>query len=204
MKGLDLLELELRRLPHVAYVGFMDRPDTLVVQVLALANPDPGTLRSQAERACRAHLDRPFVVEIAGGTRPSRIRLLDVQLVTGAGGEGAPPASADPAAVQVEVRLGYEGMCTVGRARGGDPTAAASATFEALQALGADVPFQVEAAALFEHVLGEGVMLVLGSDHSGQRYGVAAGASVEQAAVRATLHALNRYLATQTLPALSA
>ena len=72
------------------------------------------------------------------------------------------------------------------------------------QALGADVPFQVEAAALFEHVLGEGVMLVFGSEHAGQRYGVAAGASVEQAAVRATLHALNRYLATQTLPALSA
>ena len=200
MKGLDLLELELRRLPHVAFVGFTDRPDTLVVQVLALANPDPGALRHQAERACRAHLDRPFVVEIAGGTRPSRIRLLEVQLVPADG------AAADSAAdaVEVEVRLGYEGMCTVGRARGADPTAAASATFEALQALGADVPFEVEAAALFEHVLGEGVMVVLGSQHSGQRYGVAAGASVEQAAVRATLHALNRYLATQTLPALSA
>lgn len=191
MKGLDLLELELRRLPNVAYVGFTDRPDTLVVQVLALATPDPGALRIQAERACRAHLERPFVVEIAGGSRPSRIRLLDVQLVK-------------EEEVQVEVRLGYEGMCTVGRARGNDPTAAASATFEALQALGADVPFQVEAAALFEHVLGEGVMLVLGSEHSGQRYGVAAGASIEQAAVRATLHALNRYLSTQTLPALSA
>lgn len=189
MKGLDLLELELRRLPHVAFVGFHERVDTLVVQVLALANPDPGALRSQAERACRAHLDRSFVVEIAGGTRPSRIRLLDVQVVTGG---------------DVEVRLGYEGMCTVGRAPGGDPSAAASATFEALQAMGADVPFQVEAAALFEHVLGEGVMLVFGSEHAGQRYGVAAGASIEQAAVRATLHALNRYLATQTLPALSA
>ena len=191
MKPLDLLELELRRLPHVAFVGFSERPDTLVVQVLALGTPDPGLLRSQAERACRAHLDQSFVVEIAGGTRPSRIRLLDVQLL----GDGA---------VEIEVRLGYEGMCTVGRAPGGDPTAAASATFQALQALGADVPFQVEAAALFEHVLGEGVMLVLGSETSGQRYGVAAGTTIEQAAVRATLHALNRYLATQTLPALSA
>lgn len=190
MKGLDLLELELRRLPHVAFVGFLERPDTLVVQVLALATPDPATLRIQVERSCRAHLDRPFVVEIAGGSRPSRIRLLDAHLV-------------DEDEVQVEVRLGYEGMCTVGRAPGSDPTAAASATFEALQALGADVPFQVEAAALFEHVLGEGVMLVLGSAHSGPRYGVAAGASIEQAAARATLHALNRYLSTQTLPALS-
>jgi hypothetical protein len=192
MKALDLLELELRRLPHVAFVGFTDRADTVVVQVLALASPDPTTLRAQAERACRAHLDGPFVVEIAGGTRPSRIRLLDVQLRQDRDND-----------VEVEVHLGFEGVHTVGRARGGDPTAAATATFEALQRLGAPVPFQVEAAALFEHVLGEGVMLVLGSEQSGQRYGVAAGASVEQAAVRATLHALNRYLATQTLPLVS-
>ena len=192
MKPLDLLELELRRLPHVAFVGFQERSDALLVQVVALANPDPTLLRSAAERACRAHLDRAFVVELAGGTRPSRIRLLDVQLRRDVDDD-----------VEVEVHLGYEGVHTVGRARGGDPTAAAVATFEALQRLGAKVPFQVEAAALFEHVLGEGVMLVLGSEQSGQRYGVAAGASIEQAAVRATLHALNRYLATQTLPLVS-
>ncbi|HVF31790.1 MAG TPA: hypothetical protein VM933_02025 [Acidimicrobiales bacterium] len=192
MKALDLLELELRRLPQVAFVGFRDRPDTLLVQILALDGADPGLLRTSAERACRAHLDRPFVVEVAGGTSPSRIRLLDVQLRRDVDDD-----------VEVEVHLGFEGAHTVGRARGGDPTAAAAATFEALQRLGAKVPFQVEAAALFEHVLGEGVMLVLGSEHAGQRYGVAAGTSVEQAAVRATLHALNRYLATQTLPALA-
>jgi hypothetical protein len=192
VKSLDLLELELRRLPNVAFVGFHERTDALVVQVLALASPDPGIVRTQAERICRAHLEGPFVVEIAGGTRPSRIRLLDVQL------HKDPAADVD---VEVEVRLGYEGQQTVGRAPGGDPTAAALATFHALQGLGAKVPFRVEAAALFEHVVGEGVMLVLGSEHAGQRYGVAAGASVEQAAVRATLHALNRYLSTQTLPA---
>lgn len=192
MKALDLLELELRRLPHVAFVAFTDRGDTVVVQVLALASPDPTTLRAQAERACRAHLDGPFIVEIAGGSRPSRIRLLDVQLRQDRDND-----------VEVEVHLGFEGVHTVGRAPGGDPTAAAKATFEALQRLGATVPFEVEAAALFEHVLGEGVMLVLGSEQAGQRYGVAAGPSVEQAAVRATLHALNRYLATQTLPLVS-
>ena len=96
MKSLDLLELELRRLANVAFVGFHERSDTLVVQVLALASPDPGLLRSQAERICRAHLDGPFVVEIAGGTRPSRIRLLDVQL----------HSDRDDDAVEIEVRLG--------------------------------------------------------------------------------------------------
>ncbi len=194
MKQLDLLELELRRLANVAFVGFDDRPDTVLVQVLALATSDPSTVRFQAERTCRMHLDRPFVVEIAGGTRPSRIRLLEVHL---RGGESAE-------ANEIEVHLGFEGLRTIGRAIGADPTAAASATFDALHGLGAAVPFRVEAAALFEHVLGEGVMLVLASDDAGQRYGVAAGTSVEQAAVRATLHALNRYLSTQTLPALTA
>jgi hypothetical protein len=189
VKPLDLLELELRRLPDVAFVGFHEREDALVVQVLALTSRDAGTLRAQVGRACQAHLDRPFVVEITGATRPTRIRLLDVHLV-----------HHEPD-VEVEVHLGYEGVQTVGRASGGDPTAAAAATFEALQRLGANVPFRVEAAALFEHVLGEGVMLVLASEQSGQRYGVAAGATVEQAAARATLHALNRYLSTQTLPA---
>lgn len=190
MKALDLLEFELRRLPHVAFVGLHDRQDALLVQVFALGSPDADALRHQAERVCRTHLDRPFVVDIAGGTRAARIRLLAVQVRKD---------DEDPGA-EVEVHLGYEGVRTVGRAPGDDPTAAAAATFQALQALGAQVPFEVEAAALFEHVLGEGVMVVLGSEQSGPRYGVAAGTSVEQAAVRATLHALNRYLATQTLP----
>lgn len=192
MKHLDVLELELRRIPSVAFVGLSQRADVLVVQVLALANADPDTLRASAERVCRLHLDRPFAVELDGGSRPSRIRLLDVSL-RDLGAER-----------EVEVHLGFEGVRTVGRAKGTDPTAAASATFEALQRLGAKVPFRVEAAALFDHVLGEGVMLVFGSDSAGPRYGVAAAGSVEQAAVRATLHALNRFLSTQTLPALSA
>ena len=196
MKHLDVLELELRRLPNVAFVGFVDRADSTIVQVLALSAADPSALRVAAERVCRAHLDRPFVVEIASGTRPSRVRLLDVQVRTGNNGQGD----------EVEVHLGYEGIRTVGRApsKAGDPMPAASATFEALQRMGAKLPFRVEAAALFEHVLGEGVMLVFASDDAGERYGVAAGANVEQAAVRATLHAFNRYLATQILPALSA
>jgi hypothetical protein len=191
MNRLDVLELELRRMPNVSFVGLRERPDALVVQVLALGHPDPNGLRLQVERACRAHLDRHFVVEIAGPVRPSRIRLLDVHV----------RAAEDGDEPEVEVHLGFEGVRTIGRGKAGDPSAAALATFEALTRLGASVPFRVEAAALFEHVLGEGVMLVLGSEVEGERYGVAAGANIEQAAVRATLHALNRFLSTQTLSA---
>jgi len=195
MRPLDVLELELRRLPNVSYVGFLDRDDALVVQLLALGAPDATGLRASAERCCRSHLDRPFVVEIAGATRPTRIRIIDVRT--------APAENAPDHDTEIEVHLSYEGVRTVGRAKAGDPSAAAAATFEALKRLGARVPFRVEAAALFEHTMGEGVMLVLGSSTAGDRYGVAAGETVEMAAVRATLHALNRYLSTQTLPALA-
>jgi hypothetical protein len=186
VKSTDLLELELRRLPHVSFVGYLERPDALVVQIVAQHAPDTDALRHQAERTCRAHLDGPFVVEMSGPTRPTRIRLLDVQTPT-------PDA--------VEVHLAFAGARGIGRAVGCDPTAAASATFGALQELGATVPFEVEAAAMFEHVVGEGVMLVLRSDEVGQRYGVASGPNVVHAAARATLHALNRYLSTQPLVA---
>ena len=35
----------------------------MLVQLLTLASPDPLGIRASAERVCRAHLDRPFVVE---------------------------------------------------------------------------------------------------------------------------------------------
>lgn len=208
MRSLDLLELELRRLPNVSYVGFVSRPDTMVVQVLAIGSPDAAMLRTSAERLCRMHLDQSFHVEIAGSTRPTRVRILDVR--TGAidldaiaadrrSDEG--PTSAHDE--ELEVHLGFEGVRTIGRGKAGDPHGAAQATFEALKRMGAAVPFHVEAAALFEHSLGEGVMLVLGSSSVGERYGVAAADTIELAAVRATLHALNRFLSTQKLPALA-
>ena len=194
MTPLDRLELELRRLPGVAYVGFLDRRDTLVVQLLVVGGSEPASVRPAAERLCQSHLDRPFHLDLAGSSRPTRVRILDVRQT-----KSADSTDCD----DLEVHLGYEGVRTIGRARSGDPQGAAAATFEALKRLGARVPFHVEAAALFEHTVGEGVMLVLSSPSAGDRYGVAAADSVELAAVRATLHPLNRYLATQTLPALA-
>lgn len=189
--GIDELELELRRLPDVLFVGLSDDGGLSTVQVVAPAAVDPHGLRLQAEQLCRYHLEGAFRVDVAGGSRPARVRLLDVQIRK----EGDE---------EVEVHLGYRGQRTVGRGPAGDPTGAAAATFEALQHLGARVPFSVEAAALFEHELGDGVMIVLSSPGVGTRYGVAAGMNVEQAAARATLHALNRFLAGQPFAAASA
>lgn len=185
--AIDTLELELRRLPGVAFVGVAERNASLVVQVVASGVTDVAGMRSRAEQLCRTHIDGPFVVEMPGSSRPARVRILDVQVDD-----------------EVAVHLAYDGQQTVGRGEAGHPDGAAHATFEALQRLGAHVPFSVEAAALFEHQLGEGVMVVLGSAVAGERYGVAAAKTIEHAAVRATLHALNRFLATQTFAAVPA
>jgi hypothetical protein len=182
--SVNLLELELRRIREVVFVGFTDRGAKLVVQVQPMPTADIDALHREVHLLCGAHLDREFVLELAGAgsPRPSRIRLLDVE------------SSEED---EVIVHLGYDGVYTSGRSAGNDPSAAAAATFSALEGLGATVPFRVEAAALFEHVVGEGVMVVLGSDAAGPRYGVAAGTNAVHAAARATLHALNRYLSTQ-------
>ncbi|MGI8794181.1 MAG: hypothetical protein ACR2H3_13580 [Acidimicrobiales bacterium] len=183
----DALELELRALPGVAYVGFLPCDGSLIVQVMVLGAPDAAETRLRAEQLCRAHLDEPFTVEIAGGSRPARVQVLSVGVTDDNG-----PA--------VEMQFSLEGEKRTGRRRPNVPSGAAEATFEALRALGANIPFEVEATALFEHTVGEGVVVILTSPQTGGRYGVAAGQSVEVAAVRATLHALNRYLAAQTLP----
>lgn len=185
----DRLELELRRLPGVCYVAFGDVGTSTIVQIMSVPTTDLNRLRWEAERLCSTHLDGRFVLELGGSARPSRIRLLQAEV---------------PSPSEVIVHLGYDGICTMGRSEGADPPAAAAATFQALQKLGASVPFRVEAAAVFEHHVGEGVMLVLGSDEAGQRYGVAGGSDQAQATARATLHALNRYLSTQPFLAAAA
>ena len=128
---INAVELELRRIEGVIFAGFADRDDALVAQLVVSSNYDLTQVRGIAERVCRAYVDRPVVIELAGGTRAARVRLLDVQ------------------------------------------------SFD----------------------VGEGVMLVFDSPSAGERYGVASGDNVEQAAARATLHALNRYLAAQPLSA---
>ena len=186
MSSIDRLELALRRLPDVEYVGFGEHAVTTVVQVLVSPSADVESLRTTCQQLCEAHLDGTFVLELPQAGRPSRIRLLDVE---------------KPCRDEVVVHLGFNGVYSSGRSQGADPAAAAEATFEALAELGAEVPFHVEAAALFEHHVGEGVMIVLGSEDEAPRDGVAGGADAVDAGARATLHALNRYLSTQTLRA---
>ena len=182
---LDTLELELRRIPGVTFVGFSERV-SLIVHLILASDADVGFVHRAANEVCVRYAHGPVAVQLEVDRRPARVRLIDVRRT-------------EQNDARVEVHLGYGRTRTVGRAQVDDVYGAATATVEALEKLGAELPFEISAAAVFEHEAGEGVMLVLGSERAGKRYGVAGGDDVAEAAARATLHALNRHLAAQPL-----
>lgn len=191
---LDRLELALRRLPGVQAIGFTDEEDALVVHVEAEVAQGIAALRRQIIQHSRSLVARHIVIDIheAPAAKPrerGRVQLIAVRV--------------ERFTQEMEVHLAHCGVKTVGRGTAGSPADAVDATLRALSGLGAELPFRVEAAAA--PVAGEteqAVIVILEpEDHGGTRYGVARGESIEEAAARATLHALNRYLSRG--PALS-
>jgi hypothetical protein len=187
---LDALELELRRLPGVSFVGFEEHDGVLVVQLLAPGANDIDDLRERAGHLSRAHLDTPVVIELDTGPNRDpapgeRVELLAVL--------------PSPDGREIEVHLAYGGKRTVGRGEiGGGSVSAAVATIDALRSLRLSVPFSVRSAASgLNGTPGDAVVVALSSEPPGvNRFGVASGNTAHEAAARATLHALNRYLST--------
>lgn len=186
-EGIDALELELRRLPGVVGVGFGAEASGTVVHLFAPGSGSREELRRRAAQLAQAHLDAGAQVEIDDGRGPvepaeaGRVRLLAVRLDADEG--------------EVEVHLSHEDRRTVGRGAARSLKSAAEATVDALIKLGATIPFRVgEVVAIGQ----EGVQTVLvaldPTDGDGIRHGAADGARLEEAAARATLHALNRWL----------
>ncbi|HEX9969882.1 MAG TPA: hypothetical protein VGB03_07055 [Acidimicrobiales bacterium] len=97
---------------------------------------------------------------------------------------------------ELDVHLALGSRRAVGRGEAGAPADAAAATMDALAALGAELPFRIDAAtASLRHSPDHAVVVVLEPDfRSPKLYGVARASTMEEAAARATLHALNRYL----------
>lgn len=188
-EAFDTLELELRRLPGVAGVGYSDEGDTVVLHVLAeIPQAGPSELRRQVSQRARAHLDRPLVIELEDVAArspmryPARVRLEGVRV--------------DNFSQELDVHLALGNRRAVGRGEAGSPADAAGATLVALATLGAELPFRIDAAtASLRHSPDHAVVVVLEPDaRSPKLYGVARAPSMEEAAARATLHALNRYL----------
>jgi hypothetical protein len=181
----DALELELRQIPGVQVVCFGERGDARLVQLGAEEEADEAELRRHAAAVADAHLDEPHVIEVVGaGRRPSeaaRVRVLAVITL---------PDD------EVEVHLAKGGRRTIGRARGDPVKSAVASVLEALVALGLRVPFRPGWSGALGEPSGQAIAVSLEShDGTTTRWGVAVGPSPEEAAVRATLDALNRHLA---------
>jgi len=180
----DALELELRLIPGVRMVGFGERNDVFLVQVGVGADVDEYELRHRATAVAAAHLDEPHVVELVGegGREGERVRVLAVIVLPD---------------LEVEVHLAKGGLRTIGRRRSDDEiSAAVGSVLEALEALGLDVPFTPGWSGPLPDPSGQAIAVSLEAmGGASVRWGVAVGPSPAEAAVRATLDALNRHLA---------
>jgi hypothetical protein len=185
--SLDHLELRLRRLPGVVAVGFIELDDLLLVEVQAGLDAHDDLARDVTVLAAE-HLDRPVAVEVvrwgdgAPSVPESRLRVVD--LVT------------DPAAGEVTVRLAHGDEEAVGRAStsGGLP-AAVEATVVAVRAFLPDLPYLAGWARTVETTPDRRFLVVASVTDPvtrAHRRGAAEGATPIEAAVRATLAALNR------------
>jgi hypothetical protein len=186
----DALELELRLIPGVRVVGFGEMNDVFLVQVGVAEDADEHELRQRATAVAAAHLDQPHVVEVIGewGREGERVRMLAVIVLPD---------------LEVEVHLAKGGRRTIGRRRSGDEVSSAvGSVLEALEALGLDVPFKPGWSGSLPDPSGQAIAVSLeATDGTSIRWGVAVGPSPAEAAVRATLDALNRHLAATRPPA---
>lgn len=182
------LELELRLLPGVVNVGSTADGGITVVAL----DPTPSLVEA-ANRTARLHSVEEAVSVVALSPPAARAAL---------GGRVALVGVAfDAATGTARVELAHHDRRGTGRASSGPVVGAVEATLAALGDLGADVPFYLQAAGPAGSPLTTGpeptVLVVLcsrGHDALGERIGVARGSSQEEAAARATLAALNRFL----------
>jgi hypothetical protein len=185
--SLDKLEIELRKLPGVVAVAFVETEGLLVIEVQAAPEAAEDLPRAVTDVAVE-QTGRTVAVEVVrwgdGGPfeRESRLRFVDV--------------GTDPPSGTVLVRLAREAQESVGRA----PTehgllGAVEATVYAVRAFLPELPFLPGWARTIE-TLPDRRFLVVASvtdpDARDHRRGVAEGKTPIEAAARATLAALNR------------
>jgi hypothetical protein len=152
-------------------------PDEQLPDSSPSRKPSPGSggdRRHEGERRAS-----PTITEMASEQILRRVEFIAVNLAD----EGE----------NVEVHLSLEGRRESARRAGGRAKAAAEATIEALHALGWKAPFTVRSAIRLA-VGAEGAVIVYLDGSGAERMGISRARTTEEAAVKATLHALNRYL----------
>ena len=184
---LDLLELQLRRLAGVIAVGFVETDGVLVVELQAGAEAYDELARDATLLAVE-HAEGPVAVELvrwgdgAPPQRESRLRLVEI--------------TTDPGAGELTVRVARGDDEAIGRAStaGGLP-AAVEATVYAVRTFLPELTYLPGWARTVETTPDRRFLVVasvtdpLARTH---RRGVAEGDTPVEAAVRATLAALNR------------
>lgn len=182
--GLDRLELEVRQLSGVSFVGVAHRDGGLLVEVAAAAGADLAALRVEVQRLATALLEGPVAVEVLGRTdeaRPeARVRLQVSLPVAGTS--------------TIELHLAYRQRRTSVQADTTDGLAVAGAVLAGLTALGLPTPWDTTTVHELPEAVGAGALVVVEHHRSGEtRRGVARGRSPADAVARAVLNALNRF-----------
>jgi hypothetical protein len=217
--SIDDLELELRKLPGVRAAGFEELDDMLLVQ-LHVSESHEQINRSDrsdlpvtvsASRIAARHSDRPVAIEVVRWrlSPPATPELEPgpvAETATGAA-EVAEPSRprllavlAFPDTDELEVHLVLEGKRTIGRATVSEGLeGTVGATIAAVRDLGTELNPRVRWARAIDDVGDDDQVVVAvalddADDPSWSQYGMAAGASLIDAAARATLDALNRHL----------
>lgn len=187
-------ELELRALPGVVNVGFRygDKGDVDAVS-LVVNSDDAGPVRVVAKQIVSLYYpDATVSVEemkpVAGPPRtslgdPGRVVLVRAEFNSHEG--------------FCEVHLNIGGRVGVGRSENGPLIGGAEATLDALRQLGFEVPFYLVGSVNVATVRGWPVIVTLRPRaNEADRHGIAQAETELVASSKATLDALNRYLAS--------
>ena len=186
--SLDDLELELRLLPGVIHVGFASVDEDRSVDVVVVALQPESDLSATAEKLARSYRTAATVeilvvgeAAAASAEPPSRER---VRLVT---------ARYDPMGTESEVTLSLEERAGVGRSAAGPLIGSATATLEALSALGLPLAVQLVSVSTQSGVTNSPVRVIIGEGDDAW-VGIARAGSDPESASRATLDAFNRFV----------
>ena len=199
LAALDQLELELRKLPEVLAVGFEGPAEgssiatdaVITVHVFVSGDAERATIEQQAVDLGRLYVDRPLRIAMAP---EGRVEVAPAAARTpGLHRPALMESSLTRDGASVEVTIAFEGDRAVGSGSGTALSGAAEATLAALRELGWLMPFTVLSCARLT-LDGKLAVLVHLGGAGGDRFGVSAGAPPQQAAAKATLHALNRWL----------
>jgi hypothetical protein len=197
----DVLELEIRRVPGVTSVSIAEKEGEQFLSVVVPSAEDEEGLRTTVAQLVRTYSDTPFTINIDNNSEKtpdeSATAVKAFELDSEVSKERSRPQLVELKVENevVSVDLQWRSRRGLGESSARTLNHAAEATLLALDDLGTPVPFYVRSVTPLGAVLRDAVVVVLRSNEAAEeRFGVATGESAREATARATLDALNRYV----------